>query len=74
VPDVNPAPAEEARALLLEAFPIGVRAPIHAEQSGCLIIDNVISVCFLHDESPRDTPSAVLAFLTMAVTRSCSIP
>jgi hypothetical protein len=73
VPDVNPAPAEEARALLLEAFPIGVRAPIHAEHTRFLIIDNVIGVCFLH-ESPRDTPSAVLAFLTTAVTRFCSIP
>jgi hypothetical protein len=55
VPDVNPAPAEEARALLLEAFRIGERAPIHAEQSGCLIVDYVSGVRFLHHESPRDT-------------------
>jgi hypothetical protein len=41
VPDVNPAPAEKACSFPLEAFRIGERAPIHAEQSGCLIIDNV---------------------------------
>lgn len=53
VPDVNPTPTEKARALLLEAFRIGVRAPIHAEHTRFLIIDNV---SFLHDESPRKTP------------------
>jgi hypothetical protein len=58
VPDVNPAPVEEARALLLEAFWIGERAPIHSEQSRCLVVDYVSDVRFLHHESPRDTPSA----------------
>jgi hypothetical protein len=55
VPDINPAPAEKARALLLEALRIGERTPIHAEQARFPIIDNVN---FLHDESPRKTPSA----------------
>jgi hypothetical protein len=69
VPDVNPAPAEKAHTLLLEAFRIGERAPIHAEQSSCLIIHYVSGVRFLHVESPRDTPPAAFASLTMAVTR-----
>jgi hypothetical protein len=50
VPDINPAPAEKARALLLEALRIGERTPIHAEQSRCSIIDYVRGVRFLHDE------------------------
>jgi len=53
VPDVNPAPAEEACSLLLEAFTIGVRAPIHAEHPRFLVIHNVRS---LHDNSPHKTP------------------
>jgi hypothetical protein len=53
--DINPASAEELRPLLLKAFRISERAPIHAEQARFLIIDNV---SFLHDESPRKTPSA----------------
>ena len=39
--------------LLLEAFPIGVRAPIHAEHPRFLVIHNVRS---LHDNSPHKTP------------------
>jgi hypothetical protein len=66
MPDVNPASAEEARALLLEAFRIGVRAPIHAEQPRCLIVDYVSDILFLHNESPCDTPSAAFAFQTAA--------
>ena len=62
VPDVNPAPAEKARALLAEAFRIDKRAPIYAELSRCLIVDYVPGVRFLHDESPRDTPSAAFGF------------
>jgi hypothetical protein len=53
--DINPASAEEARPLLLKAFRISERAPIHAEQARFPIIDNLN---FLHDESPRKTPSA----------------
>jgi hypothetical protein len=71
VPNVNPAPAEKARALRAEAFRIDKRAPIYAELSRCLIVDYVRGVRFLHDESPRDTPSAALAFLTTAATQSC---
>jgi hypothetical protein len=52
--DINPASAEEVRPLLLKAFR-SERAPIHAEQARFPIIDNV---SFLHDESPRKTPSA----------------
>jgi hypothetical protein len=50
---------------------IDKRAPIYAELSRCLIVDYVRGVRFLHDESPRDTPSAALAFLTTAATQSC---
>jgi hypothetical protein len=71
VPDVNPASVEKACALLLEAFKIGERAPIHAEQSRRLIIYYVSGVRFLHHESPRDTPSAAFAFMTTAAMRSC---
>jgi len=60
VPDVNPAPAEKARALLLKAFRIDERAPIHAEQSRCLIVNYVRGVGFFHDESPRDTASVCM--------------
>jgi hypothetical protein len=49
VTDVNPTSAEKSRALLLEAFRIGERAPIHAEQSGRSIVDYVSRVRFLHD-------------------------
>jgi hypothetical protein len=55
VSDINPASAEKTRALLLEALRIGVCPVVHAEQSRCLIIDNV---SFLYEESPRKTPFA----------------
>jgi hypothetical protein len=53
MPNVDPAPAKKARALFLKAFGIGERAPIHAEQSRCLIVDYVSGVRFLHYESPH---------------------
>jgi hypothetical protein len=42
-----------ACSILLEAFRIGERTPIYAEQRRFLVIDNVRS---LHDNSPRKTP------------------
>jgi hypothetical protein len=62
MPNVNPASAEKACALLAEAFGIGERAPIYAEQSRCLIVDYVRGVRFLHHKSPRDTSSDVPGF------------
>jgi hypothetical protein len=48
VPDVNPASAEKACALLAEAFGIGERAPIYAEQSRCLVVDYVSAIRSRH--------------------------